>query len=303
LSTPPEFARPATSEAFAPRNHPEWHGKLFLIRPNYVQSITFNPEDGPKDTVNSYVVILDLVDPQTNTPTVIDGATIGGAALVPQLRSKIGQMVLGRLEKGPSQGQKDGAFKLNPNFTQEDAALAGRWLEAFGPLPDVPPAPAPTAPPAAPAAPPADMWAGTNAAPAQGQWGAPPAAPAAPPAPQWGQAPAAPAPAPAPAQGQWGAPAAPAAPPAPAAPQWGQAPAAPAPQPQGQWGQPQAPAPGAPAPQWGNPPAAPAPAAPAPAQAVYQDPALVARIQAANIQVTPDMDMNTLQMIAASLPQ
>lgn len=262
-----------------------WLGKLFMVRPNYNTTIVFDPTAGPKDIVNAFVVILDLIDPQTGKPTVIDGANIGGAGLVPQLRNKVDQLVLGRLEQSPAQGQKSGAFKLNANYTAEDEALAGRWLTELGPvppLPEAPPAPAPApagqwgqAPAQAPQAPaqqgwgqpasppPADVWAGTNAAPQQGGWGAAPAAPQAP-AGQWGQAPAAP-----------------------------QAPA------QQGWGQQQAPAQQPPAGSWGQAPAAPAPAP----QAVPQDPTLVAFLTGKGIQVTPDMDMNTLQTIASTIPQ
>lgn len=272
---------------FSPQQHPEWLNKLFLIRPNYATQITFDPSQGPKDVVNAFVVILDLIDPATNKPTVIDGASIGGAALVPQLRDKIDSLVLGRLEMSAAQAGKNPAYKLNPNFTPEDENLGSRWLQELGPVPPLPtpPAPAPVqpqvspwaapstapapqpgqwgqAPQGAPQPPPADVWAGTNAAPAQPSWGQVPAAPA----PAQPPVPAAPAPQP----GQWGG--------APAQPQQPvQAPVA-APAQQG----------------WGAAPAAP--------QNATQDPALVAQLQARGIQVTGDMDNATLQMIANSLP-
>jgi hypothetical protein len=64
-------------------------------------------------------------------------------------------------------------------------------------------------------------------------------------------------------------------------------------------GQPQAPAQQPAAQPWGQP-QQPVAAAP---QATAQDPALVARVQGMGLQVTPDMDNNTLQMIVNSAPQ
>lgn len=225
MSTPNEFVRPASGELFSPSKHQEWMGKLFMIRPNFVESIVFDPTAGPKEIVNAFVVILDLQGPPDGRPVVIDGAQIGGAGLAPQIKNKINQLVLGRLEQGPQQGQKSGTFKLNPNFTDADAAAASAWLAQYGPVPPVPeaPAPAPVAAPQAPAqpwaqqAPAAQQWGAQPQvqAPAQQAWGQPPA-PEVPAAQQW-QAPQAPAqqwgnsnqPAPDPAAQQWNAPAAP----------------------------------------------------------------------------------------------
>lgn len=287
--TTPQFSRPASSEGFSPSRHPEWMGKLFLIRPNFTESVIFDPADGPKEMVNSFVVILDLQGPPDGRPVVIDGAQIGGAGLAPQIKHKIGQLVLGRLEQGAPQGAKSGTFKLNPNFTPQDEAAASAWLAGpYGPLP-----PVPNPPPAAPAPqqqwgaqppvaePPAyDVWQNTpTAQPAAAQ---PAQAPSA-----WQQPAAAQAP---PQQWQGQAPA-----PQPPAQQWAQ-PAAPAPQ---QWQQP-APAAAQPvqAPSaWQQPPAA------QPVPAPHQDPALVAKVQAHGIAVTAEMSMEQLQMIVNSFPQ
>jgi len=301
---PPQFSRPGSSESFSPSKHDDWIGKLFLIRPNYSETITFDPADGPKEMVNCFVVILDLQGPPDGRPVVIDGASIGGAGLRPQIKNKVGQLVLGRLQKMPPQPGKSATYRLDPNFTPDDESRAAHWISTYGPIPPVPDPPAPAAPqqqwgaqPAAAEPLPYDQWQntpGAQAAPAQGQqapsaW-APPAAQA--PPQQWqapqGQAPAQQAPA-----QQW-------------APQ-----AAAQPQPAQQW-QPQAPAAAqAPPQQWAaqapaGPPATPMggyqpgpPTVPAP----HQDPALVARLQQNNIAVTADMSMEQLQMIAASFPQ
>lgn len=297
MTTPPNpFVRASSSEAFSPQKHPEWMNKLFIVRPNYVEMITFKPEEGPKKVVNSHVVILDLPGAD-GMPTVISGATVGGAGMVPQIENHIGECVLGRLVMGQPQPGKNPAFKLETNYTDADAALAGGYIQQF-PLPPVTTAPAPApaqaaqppfgaapapaagqwgqAAPAAPPAPaqqqfsppPADVWGGVNAAPT-------PAAGA----PAWGQAPAQAAPAPAPAA--WQTPA-PAASPAPVQQQWGQAPADPM----------------AGAQQWGN--------TNQPAPAVVQDPQLVAFLQSKGFDCAPNgvpMSNEQMRMIASTIPQ
>lgn len=296
MSTPENpFERPGTSEGFYPSKHPEWIGKLCIMRPNYVHYITFKPEEGPKKVVNTYVVFVDLQGPPVGNPVVIDGANIATASLMPQIENKIGKLVLGRLIQSPPQPGKSPSYQLDPNYTDQDASTAGQYIAAF-PLPPVPDAPPPEPAAAAPA-------------PAQGQWGQP-QQPAITAPGQWGQAPvqqpyapppsdvwagtnAQPAPAQAPAQQSWQQPAAPQAPAPPQA--WQQQGQAPAQQPPaGQWGQAAAPPAAVPQPaaqQWQQP------------QPAAQDPQLVARVQAMGLQVTPDMDNNTLNMIVNSAPQ
>jgi hypothetical protein len=205
LSIPPQFQQPGKADKFAPRDHPEWVGRLFLVYPDSVSPQTFNRPDGTQETtdvVTADVVIIDLPDAQTGQPVKLQGARIGGKALVPQLRKMVGSMVLGRLAKMPSQGQKDGAYYL-ADFTPQDAQMATAYVAAN-------PRQAPFAQPAAQAAPPAgpppgpapgapapqyasqalpyDPWANTQAQPAQpaqaapgAPYGAPPAGPPAPP--------------------------------------------------------------------------------------------------------------------------
>lgn len=128
----PSFQQPAKGDKFTPRDHPEWLGKLFLIYPDSCSPQTFNRPDGTQDTsdiVEADVAIIDLIDPQTGQPTTLSGARIGGKGLVPQLRKMIGAMVLGRLTKLPSQGQKDGAYIL-ADFSPEDAQIATAYVQA-----------------------------------------------------------------------------------------------------------------------------------------------------------------------------
>ncbi|MGY0060845.1 hypothetical protein ACWY4P_30595 [Streptomyces sp. LZ34] len=125
------FNQPAKGDKFTPRDHPEWLGKLFLIYPDSCAPQTFNRPDGTQDTsdiVEADVAIIDLIDLQTGQPTTLSGARIGGKGIVPQLRKMIGSMVLGRLTKLPSQGQKDGAYVL-ADFTPDDAQIATAYVQ------------------------------------------------------------------------------------------------------------------------------------------------------------------------------
>jgi hypothetical protein len=184
-----DYDQPDRGAKFTPRDHPEWIGKLFLFWPEDVETVNFSRPDGtmdPTDMVIADVAIIDLNDPQTGKPVFLQGARIGGSALAPQLKKKVGKKVLGRLKQLPAQGQKSGAYVLE-DWQPQDAQLAERYEATFPRAQYAAPSGQeaaqnngwgqnpPQAPPAAPA-------------PAQGGWGAPP--PAAP-APQWG-APAAP---------------------------------------------------------------------------------------------------------------
>ncbi|MFM9643153.1 hypothetical protein [Streptomyces turgidiscabies] len=200
MTTPPQFQQPGKADKFAPRDNPQWLGRLFLIYPDGCTPQTFNRPDGSQETsdvVTADVVIIDLPDPQTGQPTKLEGARIGGKGLVPQLRKAVGSMVLGRLNKLPSQGQKDGAYVL-ADFTPQDAAMASAYVAAnprtsqfAQPAAQAQPvaqAPAYAPPPAAQAPPlPYDQWQHTQAQPAAqappvAAYGAPPAAvPQAPP--------------------------------------------------------------------------------------------------------------------------
>ncbi len=258
--------------------------QLMVIRPESVEKVHFPPnpgeeDKGPTDVVTAFVAIVTLTDPKTNLPVVIEGASIAGKGMTPQLKNRIGDLVLGRLSQKPSSGQKSGAYFI-ADYTPQDAELAMRYIAAF----PIPPMPTPFTQPLAPAPQPTGS---------QGQtaWGQPPVPGAGAPNynPNQYQAPPAQA---APAQ-QWGGPPTQAAPPLPYDP-WQNTAAAPPQQ-----------APAAPVPaaqQWGGPTPQAAPPQ-AVTQGPAQDPNLVAFLQSKGIQVTPDMDNNTLQMIYNQLPQ
>lgn len=130
-------------EKFSPRDHPEWIGRLFLIYPTAVETVTFHDEKTneprPTEMVTADVAILDLVDPETQQPKVLLSAKIGNKALVPQIRGKVGSgnAALGRLRQLPAQGAKSGAYVLDNEFTPADEQLAIRqdstdWRGKYG---------------------------------------------------------------------------------------------------------------------------------------------------------------------------
>lgn len=196
------YDQPDKGAKFTPRDHPEWLGKLFLVWPESVETVNFSRPDGtqdPTDMVTADVAIIDLTDPQTGKPVFLQSARIGGSALAPQLKKKLGRKVLGRLNQTPAQGQKSGAYFL-ADWTPADAQTAEQYEAAF-----------PRAAYQAPSDPPANAWQAQQPAqsgpPAPQQWGAPAATPqqGTGAAQSWGQ-PAAPPPAPAAGAPQaWGA--------------------------------------------------------------------------------------------------
>lgn len=154
-------------EFFSPSDHPQWLGRLMLVYPDRVKTHTFKVDEGPVDLVEADVVILDLPDPATGQPTVIAGTTIGGKALVPNVKKRVGGMVLGRLSQAPRQGEKSGAYFLS-DYTPQDEAVAMAYVQAHPrqqfrqPQAQAAPAPQAYAPPAvAPTLLP-DPWANTG---------------------------------------------------------------------------------------------------------------------------------------------
>ena len=132
------YAQPAKGESFSPRDHPEWWGKLFIIYPTEAGIVQF--EDGPTEIVTADVLIADLVDPETQKPKVIQGARIGGKALVPAVKKYVGttDAALGRLRQLPANGAKSGAFVLDEHTaaditlaTHTEAAQPG-WRGGYG---------------------------------------------------------------------------------------------------------------------------------------------------------------------------
>lgn len=166
------FAAPATSQGFAPSQHPEWANKLMLIYPTNREEVQF-PDKQPGDlttVITADVAIVDLPDALTGDPfTKLIGVNISSKALIPQLAKYVGTgtAALGRLNARAPQPGKSPAYALD-DYTDADAALAtpidassaqwrGRVSQPSATAPVAPPAGVPAPVPVAPAAP-AGPW-------------------------------------------------------------------------------------------------------------------------------------------------
>lgn len=171
------FDKPGTAQGFAPTQHPEWQGRLFLIFPTNREEVQF-PDKQPGDlttVITADVAIVDLPDPLTGGPfTVLLGVSISSKALIPQLAKYVGTgtAALGRLNPRAAQPGKNPAWALD-DYTDADAALAtpvdaasAQWRGRVG-QPSTPPVAQPAAPlpppPVAPVAAPAPPVAGLPA--------------------------------------------------------------------------------------------------------------------------------------------
>jgi hypothetical protein len=171
LTTPQNpFAQPDKGDRFTPRDHPEWLGRLFLIYPDSVETRMGqdnNNQPAPYDVVVGDVAIVDLPNAETGqTFTLLKNASIGGKALVPQLKKQLGAMVLGRLAQTAAQGSKSGAYYL-ADYTDADVAQGMAHIQANPRQQFAQPAPQAQAPAQAAPGLPYDPWQHTQAAPAQ----------------------------------------------------------------------------------------------------------------------------------------
>src|SRR6266545_4571591 len=110
------YSQPDKGSGFSPSDHPEWENKLFLIWPETLENVVFVRQDGtpdPTDIVTADVAIIDLQDPLTGKPVFIKGARIGGKALTPMIKHRLGEKVLGIFTKLPKQPGKNAAYNLD----------------------------------------------------------------------------------------------------------------------------------------------------------------------------------------------
>ncbi len=170
MTTPdPGFARPAgQGDKFD--NH-EHTGRLLIIYPKAYDPNTTTSK-GVNACADADIIVVDSLGPD-GKPLVFHDAKIFGN-LAKSVRNDVGGKVLGRLGQVPT-ASGNLAWVLN-DYTDADVALAVPADAAYKAGQFAPPAQQAATPP------PADVWAGTNAAPAP------------PPAPQYAATPAAAAP-------------------------------------------------------------------------------------------------------------
>lgn len=120
-----EFDSPAESEFFAIKDHV---GSLCIFgvnefMPDFVTSM------GSRDTVKAYIAVVD----GPNKDKVYESGLLFGAKLVPQLKTKVGAVVLGTIAKGQAKpGQSAPYLLLKP--TDADIAKAKAWTKVNGPV-------------------------------------------------------------------------------------------------------------------------------------------------------------------------
>lgn len=112
------FAAPASASGI---DWSELAGRLLVIEPHAVEP-NVQTSLGTKDAVRADVHVIDQEVADT-----YDDALIFPRVLISQLRSKVGQMVLGRLEQGVAKPGQSAPWRLAEATTQ-DQALAGAWL-------------------------------------------------------------------------------------------------------------------------------------------------------------------------------
>lgn len=112
------FAAPASASGVP---WAELLGRLLVIEPAKFEpsiSTTF----GDREAIRATVTVIDQDQPEAYEDVLIFGLVMLG-----QLRSKVGQMVLGRLAQNPPKAGQNPAWRLEEATTQ-DQKLGGDWL-------------------------------------------------------------------------------------------------------------------------------------------------------------------------------
>lgn len=113
-----EFAAPGSAEGIP---WAELHNRLLVVEPTELEK-AIPTVHGETDAVRADVHVIDQDEPKTYADTLVFPRV-----LVSQLRSKVGQMVLGRLEQGVAKPGQTAPWRL-AEATSQDQALGGEWL-------------------------------------------------------------------------------------------------------------------------------------------------------------------------------
>lgn len=114
---------PDTSDFFTIKDHV---GDLVIIAVNKFTP-NFPTINGERDTIHAEVVIVEGKDQDTR----YSEALLFGSKLVPQLRNKMGAVVLGRIALGDKMPGKNAPYILTKP-TDDDKAMASKWTAANG---------------------------------------------------------------------------------------------------------------------------------------------------------------------------
>lgn len=112
------FAAPATVSGI---QYEQLKGRLLVIEPHALEP-KVSTTLGEKDAVRADVHVIDQDEPET-----YQDALIFPRVLIGQLRPRIGEMVLGRLEQGNAKPGQNAPWRIAEATTQ-DQKLGGDWL-------------------------------------------------------------------------------------------------------------------------------------------------------------------------------
>lgn len=127
------FAPPAAASGI---QWEELKGRLLVIEPHALEA-KIPTSLGEKDAVRADVHVIDQDEAETHEDTLIFPRV-----LISQLRPRIGQMVLGRLEQGNAKPGQNAPWRI-ADATTQDQALGGDWLRKRKTFTAPAPAPAP----------------------------------------------------------------------------------------------------------------------------------------------------------------
>lgn len=114
---------PDTSDFFSIKDHV---GDLVILAVNKFTP-NFPTINGERDTIHAEVAIVEGKGKDTRYAE----ALLFGSKLVPQLRNKIGSVVLGRIALGDKMPGKNAPYILNKP-TEADKNAASKWVNANG---------------------------------------------------------------------------------------------------------------------------------------------------------------------------
>lgn len=112
------FAAPATVSGI---QYEQLKGRLLVVEPHALET-NISTTLGEKDAVRADLHVIDQDEPETYEDTLIFPRVLIG-----QLRPRIGQMVLGRLEQGTAKPGQTAPWRI-AEATAQDQALGGEWL-------------------------------------------------------------------------------------------------------------------------------------------------------------------------------
>lgn len=119
------FDEPGSADQFSIKDHV---GSLVLVAVNGFTP-QFPTAFGLRDTIRCKIAVVS----GPNEGKVYPDAMIFGSKIVPQLRSSMHRVVLGKVALGSAKPGQNAPYQLD-KFSVEEAELANKWVEANGPF-------------------------------------------------------------------------------------------------------------------------------------------------------------------------